>query len=283
MNRKDLLKRKGQIKIKIKTNDKLTYILYNDNFNPKNSNFYLRYGPYDHVNFFKQFYGFLTEFYKNKNNERDFISDLNKTDIALYNKDDISMSIFKKHINIIVTSEHVLVYTQSIVDKIKELFKKKRSRAFVALKIFGNPIGHMNMLTFYNDHRQMLRYEPMGIYGGFLGTGTDEILSLFLSKEFPEFKYSNREMICGLSGKGPQMYENMGNFDTKKDYCIIFSYLYVIYSLDYPEVDPVNMVRLMDKGKDKSHNKHDVQNIEYEIRAFLNVLYSYKKKLIKMV
>lgn len=267
---------------------KLTKLLYRKEFSPQTNFLYKNYNG-SNYDFFKLFGKFIQDFYKNR--KMNYLGDFQKRFLHISHKNLLSADVLKSDTNILITKKHALIYTQTLIDEILTAIKKGSNVCFIPLKIFGDPknpkTGHANMLIFYIKQKKIFRYEPYGLSGKtkFLNEKTDEILTLFTRKEFAlyNFDYGKRELVCPQVG--PQHYENLGNFDSKTGFCAVFSYLFVVYTLDYRDVDPGKIMRMLDKGPKKSNNNsvHDVRNIEYEIRAFLNIIAYYDNGSVKFV
>ena len=268
----------GQKKKKQKLkSDSILSLINLPEFNPATNHMFSEYtGGLPHI---EKFYKFLLKFYASRK-KPSFIGKFSgyKNNIQLYKMELFGRSELNVGNTILVDSKLIGVYNQELINAVTNGIKQKNEFIFIPLLIRTihnfETFRHANLLIIYPKHKVVVRFEP---FGKSTIEGVDSVLSEIIRKEFREFdlRLVTPAALCPTN-KGPQLFEKLSDKDKAPGYCVIFSMLYIVYSLEYDTtVDPVDLVKLM--------NGEGSKKVPIEIRRFTNFIIAVDKndKIIK--
>lgn len=132
--------------------------------------------------------------------------------------------------------DNIISYHINLVTNIKKAIAHEADHIFVPVVVryttsTGEMRGHASMLIIYPRYRMIILFEPVGTKN-YLLKYSDKLIRAFITKELKlGYTYYSPDKLC-LNKPGPQRYERLSPDELNKGYCMIFSILFMIYTLE---------------------------------------------------
>jgi hypothetical protein len=189
-------------------------------------------------------------------------------------------SRYDRHVKRVGESYSVLFLPVELQVAIKKC-RHKFLVALASIDTIGRGITHSNVVIFNTHDKVITWFEPFGSDSTIGDAGIS--MADVLKKKVNYTRVVKPIDYCPKM-TGPQHHEQW-KYDNKDSFCVMFSTLFVVYTLDYPEATPSQIISMMYQGRDKdiyrrrSLSEGARTNLAKEIRIFTNVFVHFQDRI----